>query len=411
MLNESKGTPDIVREIIIENSNNINSIISKKVNQTLKININREVKQEKRIVSLNCNLSINFHFKNIKNYNGSINFKECIDSLFSNCEINLYIPNMNISKLKVYKSLSHELTHLYELYQIKDLFNRSSWIKSLNLNNFDKLNLNIGLIQYFRDIFYASLPHEIRANLSSLEVFLIGLMSNDESYLRSELEKTTEWSRYKAISDFNPDLFLKDLIMKYNLNFVLRAFNLFNKVLDIKSKKINNYDDLNKYFKNWKRYFSDISKKYKHKIDSKIKEIVNKDTNNDKYGIEIYEDKILKYNDYLNNKQNNREIKLDELLKIDYKDYFESWNPTLNKEVKNYVEMNKYNLPELWNNELSEDENIDFMINYFTKYPDQMRTREYKIKSTKRDGDFRNNVPIVQNIGGVEDFRTFNSSF
>lgn len=93
------------------------------------------------------------------------------------------------------------------------------------------------------------------------------------------------------------------------------------------------------------------------------------------------------------------------------KKYNESWNPTLNKEVKDYVEMNKYNLPELWNDELSEDENVDFMINYFTKYPDQMRTREYKIKSTKRDGDFRNNAPIVQNIGGVEDFRTFNSSF
>jgi hypothetical protein len=93
------------------------------------------------------------------------------------------------------------------------------------------------------------------------------------------------------------------------------------------------------------------------------------------------------------------------------KKYNESWNPTLNKEVKDYVEMNKYNLPELWNDDLSEDENVYFMINYFTKYPDQMRTREYKIKSTKRDCDFRNNTPIVQNIGGVEDFRTFNSSF
>jgi excinuclease UvrABC nuclease subunit len=95
-----------------------------------------------------------------------------------------------------------------------------------------------------------------------------------------------------------------------------------------------------------------------------------------------------------------------------YIKYFkESFDPKLNKEVNDYVEMNKYNLPELWNDDLTEDENIEFMINYFMEYPDQMKTRKYNIKSVKKDGDFRNNAPILQNIGGVEDFRTFNTSF
>lgn len=322
MLKESKGTPDIVREIINENSKHINSIISNKIDDTLNISVNKKIYHGKRTVFLNCQLNINFHFKNTSSYNGSIKFKECVDSLFENCEINLYIPIHDTNKLSVYKSLLHELTHLYELYQIKDLFNKTSWVKSINLNKFDSLDMSSGLIRYFRDIFYSSSPHEIRANLSSLEVFLFGLMSNNEKYIRCELEKTTEWSRYKAISEFNPDIFLKDLLEKYSLGFLLRIFNLFNKILEIKSNSLNDENDLVKYFKNWKRYFSKVSKKYKHKIDIKIREIVNKNMDSNEYGVEIYEDRLLKYDDYVKDIQYSREIKIDDILKIDYQDYF-----------------------------------------------------------------------------------------
>jgi hypothetical protein len=62
-------------------------------------------------------------------------------------------------------------------------------------------------------------------------------------------KKTTEWSRYKAISEFNPDIFLKDLLEKYSLGFLLGIFNLFNKILEIKSNSLNDENDLVKYFK------------------------------------------------------------------------------------------------------------------------------------------------------------------
>lgn len=403
MINESKGTPDIVREIISENSKSINSIILSKINKSINLEINKVFNKK----SLNCTLNINFFFKDVQNYNGNIKFQKCIDSEFEDCEINIFIPKNDIKKLSVYKSLSHELTHLYELYQIKDFFKKTSWMKSLNLYKFDELNIGKGLIRYFRDIYYATLPHEIRANLSSLEVFLIGLMSKDEKYLRDKLEKTTEWSRFKAISEFNVELFLNDMLLNYDLSFILNVFNIFNKILEIKFN-LSTYEDLVRYFQNWKKYFLDVSKKYKSKIDNKIKHIIESDKN--EYGIEIYEDKILKYSDYLKDDISySREVKLDELLKIDYLSYFENWNPIVNKDVVDFIERNKTRLIHLWDKEKSEEENMDFLTNYFTEYPELMDDSiDFKnITSVSPQSGIKNMAPKLMNIGGVKDFRSF----
>jgi len=321
MINESKGTPNIVREIINDNHVNINRIIYGFKNDTLNLEINKSIKIEEKVVNLKCKLKICFQFTNSNNYNGDINFEDCINSNFEDCKINIYIPKDNINKLRVYKSISHELTHLYELYQIRDTFDKSSWVKSKSLNTFDGLKLDYSLIRYFRDIFYASLQHEIRANLSSIEVFLIGLNSKDESYIRNELYKTSEWSRYKAISDFNPDIYVDDLLNTYGLSFVIRIFNLFNKLVKIE-KNITNKSDLLKYFKSWKKYLTKISKNYISKIDDKIKDILEVDDNSNKYTLEKYEDVILSYSDYLNDASYKRHIIIDELLKIDYLSYF-----------------------------------------------------------------------------------------
>jgi hypothetical protein len=408
MINESKGTPDIIREIVNENSKSINLIILNGIDKSLNLEINKSSNQKKGKVLLNCILNINFYFTDSKNYNGNIKFYKCIESDFKDCEINIYLPNKNLEKISVYKSLIHELTHLYELYQIKDIFDKTSWRKSMNLNIYDDEIKSSGLIRYFRDIFYASLPHEIRSNLSSLGIFLIGLRSKDEKYLRDELKKTTEWSRYKAISEFNPKNYLIDLLNRYDLDFIINSFNIFNKVLEISANPIVNKEQLLRYFNNWKRYFSDISKKYKSKIDSKIKNVIKNDEN--EYGIEIYEDKILKYSDYLKDDiSNSREVKLDELLKIDYLKYFENWDPVINKDVNDFINQNKTSLLHLWDKEKSEEENMEFLKNYFTENPDLMNDKinlkDIAIPQSKFG--LKNSVPILQNTGGVNDFRSF----
>jgi len=87
------------------------------------------------------------------------------------------------------------------------------------------------------------------------------------------------------------------------------------------------------------------------------------------------------------------------------------YDPKLNKSVEDFIEINKYNLPELWDSDLSEEENIDFMIDYFTKFPNEMRTSSNYDKTTKanqtKSDPLRGYVPILQNIGGVNDFKSF----
>lgn len=80
------------------------------------------------------------------------------------------------------------------------------------------------------------------------------------------------------------------------------------------------------------------------------------------------------------------------------------YKPDLQKKVKDFVEINKYNLPELWDDNLSEDENIEFMIDYFTKYPDEMKS-ELNIDKIKKATQNRfgslHYSPVFQNIGGT----------
>lgn len=80
---------------------------------------------------------------------------------------------------------------------------------------------------------------------------------------------------------------------------------------------------------------------------------------------------------------------------------YNNYNPVLSKSVKDFVYLNKYNLPHLWSDDLSDDENIDFMIDYFTKYPNEMNDKNLNIKTPiRKDNDYINYAPVLQNIGG-----------
>ena len=85
------------------------------------------------------------------------------------------------------------------------------------------------------------------------------------------------------------------------------------------------------------------------------------------------------------------------------------WNPDLNKKVKDYVELNKTQLRSMWDDEKSEEENIQFLIDYFTEYPDEMNSviNVDKVQTVRPVTGIKNTAPILQNIGGVKDFRSF----
>ena len=85
------------------------------------------------------------------------------------------------------------------------------------------------------------------------------------------------------------------------------------------------------------------------------------------------------------------------------------WNPTLNKKVLDYIETNKIHLINLWDDDKSEEENIQFLVDYFTEYPDEMNSsiNADKVKTLTPISGIKNASPVLQNIGSVRDFRSF----
>ena len=92
-----------------------------------------------------------------------------------------------------------------------------------------------------------------------------------------------------------------------------------------------------------------------------------------------------------------------------YLKYFENWNPVINKDVNDFINQNKTSLLHLWDKEKSEEENMEFLKNYFTENPDLMNDKinlkDIAIPQSKFG--LKNSVPILQNTGGVNDFRSF----
>jgi len=85
------------------------------------------------------------------------------------------------------------------------------------------------------------------------------------------------------------------------------------------------------------------------------------------------------------------------------------WNPVLRKEILEFIETNKPNLRHLWDDSKSEEENVSFLIDYFTEYPDEMKSclNTDKVKTLSPVSSIKNAAPMLQNIGGVKDFKSF----
>lgn len=89
---------------------------------------------------------------------------------------------------------------------------------------------------------------------------------------------------------------------------------------------------------------------------------------------------------------------------------FKKYNPKLNKEVYDYVQDVKYRLPNLWDKNLTDEENEQFLIDYFTEFPNEMTTLNIdKIKKASQNytNSLLSRTPQLQNLGGTSDFRGF----
>jgi hypothetical protein len=241
MILESKGTPNLVNDIIDNNLNDIKNCIEN--NLSFKLVINESTDN----YNLVADVKINFNFGD--RYYANMNYKESLDSNFKNCIINVNYPKIFEMSL-IFKSLSHELTHLYELYQIKDKFDKTRWKWQDALNNTIKQQKLGSDITYFRDMLYLSLPQELNARVSSIYIYL-SMKSNPN---------TSKYELIKMLEETNSYLLKIDKMFKKSAKkYKNKLIRVVDRIYEEKNKKIEylTYDpgDVNyeKYIKDDKQ--------------------------------------------------------------------------------------------------------------------------------------------------------------
>ena len=311
-INEKLGTPDIITKIIESNQTTIYNCITNKKTFTL-LSINESITiSKKQINFIIPNLQINFSYSS-KNYYGNLLFDNLINSNYQKCVINLNIPN-NFDFILVLKTLSHELIHLYELYQLKNKFDKSYWNRTLALQNF-----NYEDIGFFKDLFYLSFPHGIRANVGSVKILLCNV-NKEKNTLLKILKGSTEWQNSKNLKEFNPKKFLEFLKINSSIEDIIFGFNYFNHLLKIKTN-ISNEIELLEYLEKVKKYFLKKGTELERKLLSKVSERLN-----EKLEYITPYSNYEGYESYINSeryKQHSRECKINKILEEDYLEYLQ----------------------------------------------------------------------------------------
>jgi hypothetical protein len=306
MILEGKGTPDIIENIIDDNMVDIVNCVNNL--SDLKLNINKKIKKR----SLKCDIQI--LFKTGENYKGNVNYQECLDSEFKKCIINVYFPKKYNLSL-VIKTLTHELTHIYELYQISEKFDMTKWKWQEALNDIGDF-FNTSHLLYFRDILYLSLPQELNARVSSIYFYL--KMNSSRGYNKNQvldiLYESMEWQNYKNLMDFDPDQLTIGISNYYgeNISISFLIINMLNKKIGI-DKRITNIGELNSYFRRLDKYFKKSAIKYKNKLMRVVDKVV--DENNKKFEYLTNDPINVDYNEYTKGEQVElRNKKLETLL-------------------------------------------------------------------------------------------------
>lgn len=202
------------------------------------------------------------------------------------------------------------MTHLYELYQIKDIYDDTKWKWQESLDDTRLQNKTNGSIKYLRDIIYLSLPHEINARLSSLFGYLyMNLKRNcTEEKIKDVLMKSREWESYITLLNFNDEEVYNGLIeyfsnMNNGINFLFLIFNELNNRIGL-SIEIKNLTDIRNYLKTVKKITKKRAYKFKKKMDRLVKNMFN-DLNETIVYSTQEPSMSYDYKDYFNRRENN----------------------------------------------------------------------------------------------------------
>jgi len=224
--------------------------------------------------------NINILIKGIKgNYHSK--FYTLENNLLNLC-LEFDLPTKsNLDYFYLHELIIHELTHLYEYYNIVinqrefPLYNKikKSLIRTIKQDEFD-------VFSYFRNLVYLTLDNELNARVAQTYQLLKYEKIKDKEQLLNILKTKHIWKKYKEIDNFNPKKYTSDLIQFIGIDFTKILINIFNNELINNSvnftfiKNVDNESDILKYFNNWNKRFKIKLRKHLFKLDKVIDEVI-----------------------------------------------------------------------------------------------------------------------------------------
>ena len=199
-----------------------------------------------------------------KNYQASFTVKKnSKKDILNNLLIKIDLPLIeNVDHYYLIEIITHELTHLYEFYNIVKnnkklpLYNniKKSLIQTINQDTFD-------IFSYFRNIVYLTLDNELNARVAQTYQLLKFKKIKDKNQLFNILKTTHIWKKYKEIENFNSKSYTSDLLEILGIDLTCILINEFNTELKANFinfsfiTKVNTEKEIFTYFNSWNKRF------------------------------------------------------------------------------------------------------------------------------------------------------------
>jgi hypothetical protein len=308
-INEGRGIPNIIK--------NYTDIIFDYIQFDINNNINDDliIDLENNDLYLK-NLFINYKISD--RYYGLFNpvYTQFENNILTNVEIVLEIDKNDNNSNKIKEIITHELTHVYEYYNISKTNNKLNIKvnpkylavrKSINNTYY-----NNNMYNFFKYLIYCSLDTEYNARISQLYQFIKKCNSLDKEAIYNKIMESDTYKTYLLLDDFNSEFFVSELIKKIGLKASIYLINqLNNNFIENNVNKLNGYNfikiipenliSFNTYMLKWEKIFKQKNKKHRKKISKIIDEVINDLSNGgDKYKENfITEDMFTENNNYL----------------------------------------------------------------------------------------------------------------
>lgn len=270
-INEGKGISNFIKTL----STQITGHIAKSIkDEIFNFNLNLNIPEISQINNIQIIL---------KSIEQNYNSKFYSNSSKLDLTLEFDLPD-NINYYYLHEIVVHELTHLWEYYNIVingkrfPLYDniKKALIGTVHQDTFD-------IFSYFRNLVYLTLDNELNARVSQTYQSLIVYNIKDKNILWNILKTKKIWKKYLEIQNFEPITFSNDLINLIGFDLTIILISDFNSHLTKNSvdykfykKNLINENDVISYFNEWSDIFKKKLKKHYKKLDKIIDEVIIK---------------------------------------------------------------------------------------------------------------------------------------